>query len=64
MDKIKEYFNSCVNYWMSTGVSKWVATCRVIWWDCVDVWNTEKSWRRQYEQCIWNYWNSCQSNRS
>ena len=44
MDKIKEYFNSCVNYWMSTGVSKWVATCRVIWWDCVDVWNTEKSW--------------------
>ena len=44
MDKIKEYFEACVNYWISTGVSKGVATVRAIWLDCVEVWNADKSW--------------------
>lgn len=44
MKEIETYFDSCVNYWMSTGVSKGVATVRAIWWDCVEVWNIDKSW--------------------
>ena len=44
MNDIEKYFKSCVDYWMSTGVSQGVATCRAIWWDCVEVWNIDKSW--------------------
>ena len=44
MDNIKSYFESCINYWMSTGVSKGVATVRALWWDCVEIWNADKSW--------------------
>ncbi len=44
MENIEEYFGTCVAYWMSTGVSEGVATCRAIWWDCVEVWNADKSW--------------------
>ena len=44
MNEIENYFNQCVAYWMGTGVSKGVATVRAIWWDCVEVWNADKSW--------------------
>ena len=44
MKEIEEYFDACVKYWESTGVSKGVATVRAIWWDCAEVWNFDKSW--------------------
>lgn len=44
MDKIREYFDLCVNYWVSTGISKECATIRALWWDCAEVWNADKSW--------------------
>ena len=42
--EIKKYFDSCVAYWMSNGDSKGLATVKAIWWDCVEVWNFDKSW--------------------
>lgn len=44
---LKEYFDACVNYWMRNGDSKGVATVKAIWWDCVEVWNADKSWNEE-----------------
>lgn len=44
MENIENYFGTCVAYWMSTGLSEGVATVRALWWDCVEVWNADKSW--------------------
>ena len=41
---IQNYFNSCVDYWMSKGDSIDAAIAKAIWWDCVEVWNADKSW--------------------
>lgn len=55
MDNIKNYFDSCVSFWMSTGLSKGAATVRAIWWDCVDVWNFDKSWTEDKVKFINQY---------
>lgn len=44
MENIEDYFGTCIAYWMTTGVSKGVATVMALWWDCVEVWNADKSW--------------------
>ena len=44
MDEIKKYFDLCVAYWERQGDSKGLATSKAIWWDCIEVWNTDKSW--------------------
>lgn len=44
MAEIEEYFNSCINYWISTGISRGAATVRTLWWDCAEIWNVGKSW--------------------
>ena len=44
MENIENYFGTCVAYWMSTGLSEGAATARAVWWDCVEVWNADKSW--------------------
>lgn len=41
---IQDYFNACVSFWMSRGDSKGIATIKALWWDCVEVWNADKSW--------------------
>ena len=43
-ESIKNYFDSCVNFWMNNGDSKGVATVKALWWDCVEIWNFDKSW--------------------
>lgn len=55
MNNIESYFNSCVNFWVSTGVSKGVATVRALWWDCVEVWNFDKSWTPEKVEFINRY---------
>lgn len=55
MEKIESYFKACVEYWMSTGVSKGVAIVRAIWWDCVEVWNFDKSWTDEKVEFINRY---------
>lgn len=55
MENIKKYFEICVNYWMSTGVSRGVATVRAIWWDCVEVWNADRSWTEEKIKFINQY---------
>lgn len=55
MENIENYFGTCVAYWMSTGVSKGVATVRTIWWDCVEVWNADKSWTEEKVKFINRY---------
>lgn len=44
MKDIQMYFDACVKYWQSTGCSKAAAVSRAIWWDCVEVWNVDRSW--------------------
>lgn len=44
MERIKMYFEACVNYYLSRGDSKEVAVAKAFWWDCVEVWNIDKSW--------------------
>ena len=45
MKNIKAYFDGCVKYWMEMHhLNKDAAIVRVIWWDCVEVWNADKSW--------------------
>ncbi len=44
MKHIKEYFNSCVEYWKNTGDPTSVAVCKALWWDCAETWNAGKSW--------------------
>lgn len=44
MENIKLYFESCKQYWINSGDSQGVATVKALWWDCVDVWNADKSW--------------------
>ena len=44
MDEIKKYFDLCVAYWERQGDSKGLATSKAIWWDCIEVWNADKSW--------------------
>lgn len=44
MENIENYFGTCVAYWISTGLSECAATVRAVWWDCVEVWNADKSW--------------------
>lgn len=58
MERIEAYFNLCVGYWMSQGVSKGVATVRALWWDCVEVWNADKSWNDDKVAFIkkWRSW--------
>lgn len=44
MSAIEAYFNNCVNYWVSNGISRGAATVRALWWDCAEIWNAGKSW--------------------
>lgn len=44
MDEIKKYFDLCVAYWERQGDSKRLAIAKAIWWDCIEVWNADKSW--------------------
>ncbi len=46
MNEIEAYFRACVKYWMSTGLNEGHAIVRAIWWDCVEVWNADKSWNK------------------
>ena len=55
MQDIREYFDHCVSYWISSGVSKGVATVRALWWDCVEVWNADKSWNEDKIKFINQY---------
>ena len=43
-EKVEEYFNSCKQYWIRQGLPMSQVMSRVIWWDCVEVWNMDKSW--------------------
>ena len=52
MSEIEKYFNSCMDYWIGNGDSKGVATIKTIWWDCVEVWNADKSWTEEKVQFI------------
>lgn len=45
MNDIQDYFDSCIEYWIREhNLSREVATVRAIWWDCVEIWNTDKTW--------------------
>ena len=55
MNKIEEYFNTCVNYWERQGFSKGVATIRALWWDCVEIWNADHSWNDEKIEFV-NKW--------
>lgn len=54
---IKDYFDSCVSYWIERGDSKSVAVAKAIWWDCVEVWNFDKSWTDEKVAFIRQYRN-------
>lgn len=55
MENIEKYFKICVNYWMSLGLSKGAATVRAIWWDCIEVWNADKSWTDEKVEFVNRY---------
>lgn len=55
MEKINSYFSSCKKFWLSTGDSEGVATSKTFWWDCVEVWNHDKSWTPVKERWAWNF---------
>lgn len=55
MSQIEQYFEACVNYWISQGDSMGVATIKAIWWDCVEVWNADKSWTKEKIEFV-NRW--------
>ena len=44
MREIKEYFEKCKQFWISRGDREGVATSKAFWFDCVEIWNFEKSW--------------------
>ena len=48
MGSIQKYFDTCVSYWVREhGLSIGAAMVRAIWWDCVEVWNIDKSWNKE-----------------
>ena len=53
--EIENYFETCVAYWMRSGDSKKVATVKALWWDCVEVWNFDKSWNADKIEFINRY---------
>ena len=55
MQRIDDYFNSCVDFWVRQGFSKGVATVRALWWDCVEIWNFDESWNDEKIEFI-NKW--------
>lgn len=55
--EIKKYFDNCVAYWMSNGDNKGLATVKAIWWDCVEIWNMDKSWDKNKIKFINQYRN-------
>lgn len=55
MNEIENYFNLCKSYWMNNGDSEGVATVKALWWDCVEVWNTDKSWNDEKIIFVNNY---------
>ena len=55
MTEIEEYFNECVGFWMSQGLSRGAATVRAIWWDCVEVWNAGRSWNKNKTDFVNRY---------
>lgn len=44
MEEIKQYFGNCVAYWKRNGDPASIAVCKALWWDCADIWNSDKSW--------------------
>ena len=47
---VRQYFDMCKRYWMSTGDSEGVATSKAFWWDCIEVWNADDSWNEEKEK--------------
>ena len=43
-NEVQAYFDMCKAYWERLGNPSAVATCKAFWWDCVEVWNMDKSW--------------------
>lgn len=40
----EKFFEECKNYWIRSGDSEGVATCKAFWWDFVECMNFDKSW--------------------
>ena len=49
-EEVVSYFEECRNYWENGGDSRGVATSKAFWWDCVGVWNLDKSWNEAKEK--------------
>lgn len=57
-EDVLKYFNSCKTYYMRNGDSEGVATSKAFWWDCVEVFNFDKSWndaKRKFAKEFRNY---------
>lgn len=54
-NKVYDYFNLCRDYWLTTGDRLGVATSKAFWWDCVEVWNADKSWNEEKEEFAWSF---------
>lgn len=53
--EIEQYFETCKRYWMRQNIPEGVATVRALWWDCVEVWNADKSWTKEKEEFVRRY---------
>ena len=49
------YFQTCKEYWLRKGDPVSVATSKAFWWDCVEVWNADKSWNTEKEQFAYEF---------
>lgn len=57
-EDVLRYFNRCKAYYMRNGDSDAVATSKAFWWDCVEVFNFDKSWndaKRKFAKEFRNY---------
>ena len=52
---MNEYFEACKAYWMRCGDSEGVATTKALWWDCVEVWNADRSWNDEKVKLVKQY---------
>lgn len=43
-DQVADYFATCKAYWLRQGDSEQVASAKAFYWDCVEVWNFDRSW--------------------
>lgn len=51
LDQVTAFFDTCKAYWLRKGDSARVATSKALWWDCIEVWNFDRSWndaKRQF----------------